>query len=76
MLLSKAFREFIAKKTKENLEKLAENQLNVDSEGCDALTYKLMMIIDNDCNSIITKKEMELYTKHLVRYVTPEKTFN
>ena len=38
MLLSKAFREFIAKKTKENLEKLAENQLNVDNEGCDALT--------------------------------------
>ena len=74
--LSKAFKEFIAKKTKENLEKLAENQLNVDNERCDDLALKLMSLIDSDCNDLITKQEMELYIKHLLRYATPMRTFN
>ena len=52
------------------------NLLNVDEQACNELTLKLMRIIDSDENHIITKKEMELYTKYLVRSVTPGKTFN
>ena len=67
---------FYVARAKKDLDESCENLLNVDESACNRLTDKLMRIIDSDENQKITKDEMELYTKHLVRSVTPGRTFN